>query len=707
MENLKFLSDITNLLLNSESSKSVLSELTSALAKYLSSEVCSVYIYDENKGMLVLKATHGLNQASVGNVSMPSEEGLTGITYSSGAYQFIADASKHPKFKYFPGIGEEPFNTFIGIPLKKQDETFGVLVFQFVNNPENSNVLKMLLETIGNMISGFLKNHILLNSNISKPQNYNEEFVLQGIPISEGISIGKPVHMIYHFLDDDSKVKDLAKEEERLKSSFVKTRNEITSVINNIESGKLKIDKEIFHTHLMILSDSSFKDDIYHHVLDLGRSAAYSIRHVSDKFIERFKKLDDPYLKERAADIEDVCNRLLKNLGVIERNVSLERESIIVSNQLGPGDTASLDLSKVKGIVTENDGQTSHMALVAKGMGIPAVSGIENVIDITEYARNLIIDGYEGKIIINPSEENMNKYLSMQSQLHSSGVTIEKLPPEIVCHMGRRVYLGANVASILDADKAQNLGAADIGLVRTEIFYLAEGEENFKVDVQKKIYQSIVNTYKKGEITFRLLDIGADKMEKYSAKEPNPAMGLRGARFLIKNVQMLEKQLEALLSLDNPRVKLLVPFVAKPEEFHTIKGVIRKKAKELGVRIPPVGVMIEIPSIVFGLDRLDEEADFYSIGTNDLFQYFFAADRNNIQIFSNYKILSECFMNFMEFIYNKLSATGKEVEICGEIAHEGEILYRLIEMGYSKFSLNPYLMSKASELISKRCKLEN
>jgi len=707
MENLKFLSDITDLLLNFDSSKSVLNELTRSLAKYLSSEVCSIYIYDENKETLVLKATYGLNQASVGNVSMPPEEGLTGITFSSGNYQFITNASTHPRFKYFPGIGEEPFNTFIGIPLKKHDETFGVLVFQFIDNPENSNVLKMLLETIGNMISSFLKNHIMLNSNITRPRNYDEEMVLQGIPISEGISIGKPVHMVYHFLDDDSRVKDVKREEERLKYSFDKTKNEVMALINNIDSGNLRIDKEIFHTHLMILSDGSFRDDIFHHVLNLGRSAAYSIRHVSDKFIERFRKIDDPYLKERAADIEDVCNRLLKNLGVIERHISLEKESIIVSNQLGPGDTASLDLSKVKGIVTENDGQTSHMALVAKGMGIPAVSGIEHIIDITEYAKDLIIDGYEGKIIINPSDANRDKYLSMQSQLQVSGVTIEQLPREIVCHMGRKVYLGANVASILDADKAQDLGAFDIGLVRTEIFYLAEGEENFNVEVQKKIYQSILSKYTNGPVTFRLLDIGADKMEKYSAKEPNPAMGLRGARFLIKNESLLETQLEALLDLNDSRVKLLVPFVAKPEEFYKIKDIIRKKAERMGVNMPPVGVMIEIPSIAFALERLDEEVDFYSIGTNDLFQYFFAADRNNIQIFSNYKILSECFMNFMEFIYNKLSQTGKDVEICGEIAHEEEILYRLIEMGYSKFSLNPYLMSKASELITERCKREN
>ncbi len=707
MKDLKFLSDITNLLLNFGSSKHVLNELTHSLARYLSSEVCSIYIYDENKEMLVLKATYGLNQASVGNVSMLPEEGLTGITFSSGDYQFIANATKHPKFKYFPGIGEEPFNTFIGIPLKKQDETFGVLVFQFIDNPENSNVLRMLLETIGNMISGFLKNHIMLTSNITRPQHYNEEMVLDGIPISEGISIGKPVHMVYHFLDDDSKVKDVKKEEERLTYSFDKTKSEIMAVINKIDSGNLRIDREIFHTHLMILSDGSFRDDIFHHVLNLGRSAAYSIRHVSDKFIERFKKIDDPYLKERAADIEDVCNRLLKNLGVIERHISLEKESIIVSNQLGPGDTASLDLSKVKGIVTENDGQTSHMALVAKGMGIPAVSGIEHVIDVTEYAKELIIDGYEGKIIINPSEDNKNKYLSMQSQLQISGVTIEKLPREIFCHMGRKVYLGANVASILDADKAQDLGAFDIGLVRTEIFYLAEGEENFNVDAQKNIYQAILSKYTNGPVTFRLLDIGADKMEKYSAKEPNPAMGLRGARFLIKNKSLLETQLEALLGVNDPRVKLLVPFVAKPEEFYEIKDIIRKKAENIGINMPPVGVMIEIPSIVFALEELDKEVDFYSIGTNDLFQYFFAADRNNIQIFSNYDILSKCFMNFMKFLYNELAQTGKDIEICGEIAHEKEILYRLIEMGYSKFSLNPYLMSKASELITDRCKQEN
>lgn len=704
MENLKFLSDITNLLLNFSSSKNVLNELTRLLAKYLSSEVCSIYTYDEKKEVLVLKATYGLNQASVGNVSMSAQEGLTGTTFSSGSYQFIANASAHPKFKYFPGIGEDPYNTFIGIPLKKQEETFGVLVFQFIDSPEDSNVLKMLLETIGNMLSGFLKNHTLLNSNITRPQNYDEEMVIQGIPISEGISIGKPVHMVYHFLDDDSKVKDVAREEERLKCSFEKTKNEIMSVINNIDSGNLRIDKEIFHTHLMILSDGSFRDDIFHHVLNLGRSAAYSIRHVSDKFIERFKKIDDPYLKERAADIEDVCNRLLKNLGVIERHISLEKESIIVSNQLGPGDTASLDLSKVKGIVTEEDGQTSHMALIARGMGIPAVSGIENVIDITEYAKNMIIDGYEGKIIINPSESTRNKYLSMQSQLQASGATIEKLPREIVCHMGRKVYLGANVASILDADKAQELGAFDIGLVRTEIFYLAEGEENFNIEAQKKIYQSILNKYTNGAVTFRLLDIGADKMAKYSAKEQNPAMGLRGARFLIKNETLLQTQLEALLDLNDSRVKLLVPFVAKPEEFYEIKDIIKRKAETMGVNMPPVGVMIEIPSIVFALEKLDDEADFYSIGTNDLFQYFFAADRNNSQIFSNYKILSESFMKFMKFICTKLSQNGKDVEICGEIAHEEEILYSLIEMGYSKFSLNPYLMSKASELIIDRCK---
>lgn len=707
MENLKFLSNITNLLLNFQDSKSVLHELTHALSDYLSSEVCSIYLYDENKDHLALQATFGLNEAAVGKVSMPPGEGLTGLTYELGDYLFIPDASDHKRFKYFPGIGEEPFNTFIGIPLKKNNNIFGVLVFQFLNKAEDSVALKMLLETIANMISGFLVNHVLLETNSTISPDPDQEIILQGIPISEGISMGKPVHMVYHFIDDDNKVKDIQKEESRLKCSFSKTEEEIKALINNIEYSQIAIDKEIFHTHLMILSDGSYKKDIFHHVLDLGRSAAYSIRHVSDKFIEKFKKIDDPYLKERAADIEDVCNRLLKNLGVIERNVSIGEESIIVSNQLGPGDTASLDLSKVKGIVTESDGQTSHMALVAKGVGIPAISGIENVIDITEYTSYLIVDGYEGKLIINPTQESREKYLSLLSSLNQTAVHIERIPSEIICGNNKPIDLGANVASILDAQKAEELGAKDIGLVRTEIFYLAQEEKDFTAENQKNIYKSILSAYKEGSVTFRLLDIGADKVERYSAKEPNPAMGLRGARFLLARKDLLEAQLEALLSLNNERVKILIPFIAKPDEFMEIKKLVVKKADELGVFLPPTGLMIEIPSIAFSLNKLVGEADFFSIGTNDLFQYFFAADRNNVKIFSNYKILSDSFMNFLAFIYNELSGTGKDISICGEIAHEEAILQKLIGIGYSKFSLNPYLLTKSAELILNKCTFKN
>lgn len=696
MEDIELIYNIGNIILEAETYEKALEKIVAHLNLFLESDVCSIYLYNRKQDKLLLVATKGLLKEAIGNVSMRPGEGLTGKVFSANSYQFIQNASRHPDFKYFPGIGEEPFNTYIGIPLKDRTTTYGVLVFQFRENKDSNPMMKKLLNTVASIVSGMvIKYNITEQFEEGDHVNESEDMFFNGLPLSEGIAIGTPVHLIYQYIESSQDRFDPVSEKEKLDIAFEKTRSELKELIAKIEGSREHISSDIFHGHLLMLQDPSYKKEILHHIVDHNKGAAFSIRFASNKFIRQFKAIPDSYLRERAADVEDICHRLLSNLGVLNKTADLKQDSIIISDRLTPGETASLDMEKVIGFVTQKDGPASHTAILARNRQIPAVSGIDLLLKLTEFARTIIVDGFKGRIIINPSEATIKEYREKQLNLAN-----RKKKPEVNLAVNKKIRnrgirIMANVSSILDAEKASALDADGIGLVRTEIFYLQKHGE-FSYQEQVSIYRQILRSFTRGPTIFRLLDLGADKRIRADITEDNPALGIRGIRLLFKESRLFEDQVRALLNVSGEGdLKILVPFITEAEELFQARELIRKVAEDLDVRMPPIGVMIEIPSAVFLIEELLPKVDFFSIGTNDLFQYFCAVDRNNPFVSHNYHPDSQSFIRMLDMIYQQTRYGGKPVEICGEIAADPTMLSILLNIGFRHFSINPYSIISA------------
>jgi phosphotransferase system enzyme I (PtsP) len=708
MDDLELLLNIGNIILDTETYDKALQSIVSHLNQFLESDVCSIYLYNQNRELLILMATQGLHQDAIGKVNMKPSEGLTGQVFTGGNYLFIKDASHHPKHKYFPGIGEEPFNTFIGIPLKDKKSSHGVLVFQFLENKENTPMLEKLLITVASIVSGMvLKFNIAEIYEESEQIQQSKDLVFNGMPLSNGIAIGTPVHMIYHYIESCQRKFDPKIEIEKLEKAFDQTRAELGRLIKQIESSDEHISIDIFQGHLLMLQDPSYKKEMLHHIAKYNKGAAFSIRYVSNKYIRKFKSIPDGYLRERASDIDDICLRLLSNLGALHKTAELEPNSIIISDRLTPGETASLDLEKVSGFVTQKDGPSSHTAILARNRQIPAVSGIEYLLKLTEFANTMIIDGFKGKVIINPSQTTIDEYRLKQIALkrQKSDIKREDIDDSLIKENG--ITLFSNVSSILDAAKSAALNADGIGLVRTEIFYLQK-KGDFDYQTQLELYGEILNSFPEKPIIFRLLDLGADKRLRSDIAEDNPALGLRGVRLLLKETDLFKEQVKALLEVSkNGRIKLMVPFITETWEFVEVKNIITSVAKEKGCDPPPIGAMIEIPSAVFILEELIDKADFFSIGTNDLFQYFCAVDRNNSHVSYRYNPDTQSFISLLDLIFQKTKHSGKEVEICGEIAADPTILSILLHIGYRHFSINPYSLRNVRNYLAERFEIAN
>jgi len=395
--------------------------------------------------------------------------------------------------------------------------------------------------------------------------------------------------------------------------------------------------------------------------------------------------------------------RLLAHLGAVTKEANLLENSVVFADRLTPGETASLDLERVCSFVTEKDGVTSHTAILAKSRKIPAVTGIDNLQQKTESAKSIIVDGYEGVVIFNPEPETVVKYQDKAESLKLPEEAKELVCKDMYMPDGSKIEFLANVSSVLDSEKAKSFCADGIGLVRTEIFYLRK-EGACSLEKRMETYRNILRAFPEKPVVFRLLDIGSDKKTAYEAVEDNPALGNRGVRLLLTEYRgMLENQLTALIKLskENKNIKILVPFVADAEEFFAVKRIALEIAQAEEIELPEIGVMIEIPSIVYQMDRFQGECEFFSIGTNDMFQYFFALDRGNPKVSSLYSLNNPSFMELLKVILDKSKSIGIPVEICGEMAADPEILMELIKIGYRHFSVSPYAINDLKYYLKK------
>ncbi|MBZ9684831.1 phosphoenolpyruvate--protein phosphotransferase [Clostridium estertheticum] len=534
---------------------------------------------------------------------------------------------------------------------------------------------------------------------------------MKGIGVSPGIVIGKVL------LKEEKKIiiekKDIISCEEeikRYKVAMENSKSEIQDIYNNVLKNIGENEATIFEAHLMILEDPEMLEQIEKKIKDDKVNAEWALKEISEMFIAMFDAMDNEYMKERAADIKDVTSRLMKKLLNIEEvNFGqLANEVIIVARDLTPSDTSQIDKKKVLGFITEIGGRTSHSAIMARTLEIPAIVAVK---DITHNVKNgdlIVFDGEEGLIFVNPEEKIVNKYEEKKAEYNKSQKELQLLiGKESITTDGIKVELSANIGTPKDLESVLNNDAEGIGLYRSEFLYMDRTSAPTEEE-QYEAYKEVAQKMKNKPVVIRTLDVGGDKELDYLnlPKEMNPFLGYRAIRVCLDKVDIFKTQLRAILRASAyGNIKIMFPMISSIEELRAAKAILEEVKNELNSENIAfnekleVGIMVEIPAAAIISDLFAKEVDFFSIGTNDLIQYTTAVDRMNEKISHLYNPFHPALLRLVKTVIDNAHSESKWVGMCGEVAGDPKLIPILIGMGLDEFSMSPISILRARGII--------
>lgn len=744
LPHLTILEDISTLISHSQDLQETLKSIVAIVAERMETEVCSLYIYDRQKNRLTLCATMGLGQESVGKVSMGISEGLTGLVIEKMSPVMVVDALAHPRYKYFPETGEERFHSFLGVPLIEKHKPLGVLVVQTSRRREFSRDEIRLIKTISAQVSSIIIQARLLDTLKDKERErkeYHKRLAdalrrlrsyegkrrertergishkwrgrLAGLSVAPGFGRGT-AHVLKPRLDLNSVKKERAKnpkrEIERFRAAVERGIEQINNLKQRMSSLISREEGALFDVHRMILEDPAIIEQIEGRIRKEGYIAEYAVSSVFEQHLNSITQIEDEYLREKAADVKDVAQRLLENLsGIKEEKVNLPKEAILVTEDISPADLALLEGDHFRGIVLATGGVTSHASILAKSFEIPSVVAVEGLMDTVRQGDSLIVDGNSGVIYINPSQEVIREYDRLELEylaFNRELGEIRDMPAET--QDGHRVTLYSNIGLLSDIAFAQLHGAQGIGLYRTEIPFLSHRDFPAEEE-QYALYRRVVEGMGERPVTIRTLDIGADKYPTYvrrAAPEPNPFLGWRSLRISLEVADIFKTQLRAILRAGAlGRVRLLIPMVSSLEEILKVKEILAEVKEELEREEAPfdnqmeLGIMVEVPSAVQLVSRIVREVDFLSIGTNDLIQYLLAVDRSNRKVAGLYEPLHPAVLSALMHVIEAAKKAGKRVGMCGEMAGDPLCTLLLLGMGLEEFSMGSLFIPVIKKII--------
>ncbi len=542
----------------------------------------------------------------------------------------------------------------------------------------------------------------------------SEEIIIQGTPGSPGISFG-PVHVmargfsapdVYKIQEDQIK-----REQARFEAALEKTKQQLDQLRNHIENLSGEEEGQIFDAHLMVLEDQTLLTRVSKAIRERRQNAEYAFYAVIQKFLEAMRRINDSYLRERATDIDDVCQRVLRNFSQDTDSQATDRpdhQHILIAYDLSPSDTASIDRNHVLGFATEQGSVNSHTAILARSLGIPSIVGLkEAVIDIKTLSE-AILDGYSGALILNPSEETTQKYRALAKKKTLALRELDTLrEKDTSTSDGHRITLSANIEFTNELPQVTQSGAEGVGLFRTEFLLLGAGEIPDESQ-QEKVYTKVIESVSPHLSIIRTLDAGGDKLpaEPLSQPEPNPFLGWRGIRVSLTRNALFKEQLRAILRASaKGKIGVMFPMISGISEVLAAKQLLKESMDELdkaGVSFDPnieVGVMIEIPSAAVMADAIAKEVDFFSIGTNDLIQYTVAVDRVNPHVAHLYKPTHPSVIRLMEMTVSAAKDNGIWTGVCGEMAGQLAITPLLVGLGIDELSVSPHILPSIKKAV--------
>lgn len=534
---------------------------------------------------------------------------------------------------------------------------------------------------------------------------------MKATAVSPGIAIGKVFLLKKIEVESLQKYSDsMEKELSILETALEKSAFELQELIETSEAKLGKDDAEIFQAHLMILQDDEFVQTVRDHIESEKLCAAYAVMKTADEFYIQFMNIEDEYIRERATDVKDVGMRVVKSiLGTGTGLEAMPDGSVIVARELSPSDTASMDSQKVCGIITEGGGRTSHAAIIARNLGIPAIVGATGITEQVETGSFIVFDGESGEVFIRPDEKIIQRYEKIKiSRENYKKLLMQFKDKKTFTIDSHQVELYANIASQNDTSVALENGAQGVGLFRTEFLYMNRDSEPSEEE-QLEVYKKVLLNMKSKPVIIRTLDIGGDKDVPYLGleKEDNPFLGFRAIRICLEKKEMFKKQLRAILRASVfGRARIMFPMISCLEELRAAKQIVSECMQELDKksieydRSIQTGIMIEVPSAAVISDILAEECDFFSIGTNDLIQYTTAVDRMNHKISELYNQYNPAVLRLIKTVIENGHKKGIDVGMCGEAAGDEVMAYLLLGLGLDEFSMSPPCILNIRRLFS-------
>jgi len=699
-EALKTLSDIAHLLQSYKKEENPLESIVRIVRRAMNVDVCSLYILQDSQLMLV--ATTGLDPQAVGKVKMPLDKGLAGLVAESLEPVITKEAHKHPRFEYFPQTREERFTSFAGVPILERGKLAGVMTIQTKKSRDFGDDTVDLLQVIAFQLANPIRNLVTMEEFRHKPSLRKQKPTrFRGIGASPGVVAGPAFIFRTQWGTSIPVSSDLNPEQEtlRLHKALTEASRDLKNLEKELMKKLSKKESDIFTAHRMILKDRSFRQKLTKEIRK-KRSAEEAVMNVMNEYVTTFSKIEDPYLKERASDVEDLANRLLKNLsGNIQEGLPAGLEGILIAERLTPSETAHLDPSRIRGIVTVHGGATSHAAILARSLGIPAIMGVdEEILHAVKSQDPIIVDGNTGDLYVRPPQDVLDEYEKVQHKQANQLIKLNIMADlPAVTKDGRKLRLEANVGLINTLPYLKQFGAEGVGLYRTEFPFMIR-ESLPDEEEQYQVYRRIIETADGLPVTFRTLDAGGDKPISYLHLKPDESfLGYRSIRLCLAEPQILKTQLKALLrAAQHGPISILFPMISGLEEIRDVKKLIRQVKRDLRqrkerIRIPdiPIGIMIEVPSAVQLAHFLIKEVDFFSVGTNDLIQFTLAVDRNNELVADFFEPFHPAVIHSLWQVVQAAHKNGKWVSICGEMAGDPAMSALLVGLGFDRLSMIP------------------
>lgn len=696
-------SELANLFQDGQDIRGFLSQVVRIVSRHMQTDVCSVFLYNERHDQLVLEATEGLNPEMVGTLKLSSGEGLTGLALKELRPIREGRGQDNPYFKFIPGSGEDRFESFLAVPIIRGIRRVGVLVLQDERSSRFSKSDALALKAIASQLAATLENAQLL---MTLPDR-NEEAdpgpvrsrLIRGAQVVEGFALGRAYQMEGPGNDDNLIIASDDCYGETLDDfhrSIDTTERQLEELQARLEEELADVASLIFSAHLLMLRDEGFSGSM-ESLINEGTRPSKAVEQVANNYITIFAGSDNPRMREKVLDIKDLGHRILENLVEDDEIHGDYSGQIIITNELLPSELLKLAAQNVAGLVLFGGGVTAHVSVLARSLGVPLIFTEEESVFRIPSNTPLALDAHQGLLIVRPDESAEKRIRQLIEDSNKADALGTEVKSETRTADGERVYLRATINLLSDLKLSRRFKAEGIGLYRSEFPFLIRSDFPSEEE-QYLIYKQVVDGMENPLVTLRTLDVGGDKILSYipETDEANPFLGLRAIRFLLENKKVFVGQLKAMIRAgEKKQIRILFPLISSVDDFINARKIVLKslsflKRDGLGqFPVPKLGAMIELPSAVEMAPELAREADFLSLGTNDLIQYTLGVDRTNEKVADLFDVRHPAVLRAVKRVSDAAREADCPLSICGIMSKDPRTVYYMMGLGIREFSMEP------------------